>query len=219
MSGIFPFARQTISITPGNELLNQHPRTLAVPTSRSGNENLQAAMSSDNKQMILIVVPTVAAILLCIVIAIVLIYKHRHNSQKNLLPISAQSQPANPQQSFVQRHLEGIRSWSKPAPSQTDRLGQPLKTDPRHLSLSLAQPSSSHQPTRKVKGSYALYQERQAKKQEQRDREAGRASEISGNWPFQPMEKPKPRSYWAQVGRETEARRTWWDKLRDKIGM
>ncbi|KAF2821046.1 hypothetical protein CC86DRAFT_373946 [Ophiobolus disseminans] len=158
---------------------------------------------------------TVGVVIVLVITAIAILYTRRR--AKNLLPVTEME---NPETTFVQRHINGIRAWTKPANMHTDRLGQPVKVDPRHRSLGLAQPATSHQPTRPTHDNFSMFPGPQkTKHQEEHDRAVGQASAVSSTWPYQPTERPKGAAYWARVGREMAANRTWRDKVRDKLGM
>jgi hypothetical protein len=161
-------------------------------------------MSFDSKQLILIIVPTIAVVVAVAITAFFAMRKMRRSSQKNSLPMTEK-----PQSTFVQHHLTDLRRWEKPArPARptTDQASQPTKFDPGHLPF-LAQPSASHQPERSTRLTWQQFKERQR----QRDLEAQNPTPL-GQWQF----KPKGAAYWRQVGEEMEARKSWWQKLRDK---
>jgi hypothetical protein len=148
-------------------------------------------MPSDKKQVVLIVIPAVALGIALIITAIVIMLKLRRRSKRNLLPTTQK-----PQESFVQYHLSELREWQKPAP---------LKTDPNHIPF-LAEPAPTLQPQRPVKGSWQQFKE----KQQQR-----------AQAPRLPLEKwhlePKGAAYWREVGKEMQARKSWWKKFLDRL--
>jgi hypothetical protein len=150
-------------------------------------------MPSDKKQLVLIVIPAVALGIALIITAIVIMLKLRRRSKRSLLPTTKK-----PQESFVQYHLSELREWQKPAP---------LKADPNPIPF-LAQPAATHQPQRPIKGSWQQFKE----KQQQR-----------AQTPRLPLEKwhlePKGAAYWREVGKEMQARKSWWERLSDKLRL
>ncbi|KAH7084116.1 hypothetical protein FB567DRAFT_75627 [Paraphoma chrysanthemicola] len=164
-------------------------------------------MYVSNKHMILKVFPIVAIVAVVVAITTFFIIHKRRKSRKNVLPMTK-----HPESAFLREHLTGLRSWEKPAAATypaTNRFPQPLKVDAGHLPF-LAQPSSSHQPERSTRLTWQQYKERQ----HQRGLKA-QNHPPPGQWKF----KPKGPAYWRQVGRDMEARKSWWQKLRDKCGF
>jgi hypothetical protein len=161
-------------------------------------------MAVDSKQLISIIIPTIAVVVAVAITAFFAMRKMRHSSQKNILP-----RTENLQSTFVQHHLTDLRRWEKPArPARptTDQASQPTRFDPGHLPL-LAQPTTSHQPERSTRLTWQQFKERQR----QRDIEAQNRTPLE-QWHL----KPKGAAYWRQVGEEMEARKSWWQKLCDK---
>jgi hypothetical protein len=160
------------------------------------------------------------AVVVLAVTYIALTYK-RCRKLNALLPATEYPQLDNSQQTILQRHIAGLRNWTKPRAARNEYPKHLLKVDPHDLSFNLPRPASSHQPMRPTKGSWSLHQERKAHlhTQEERHRACGGAPDISLKWPFQQMERPKPASYWARRGRDMEAKKTWWNKLRDNLSM
>ncbi|KAH7385396.1 hypothetical protein DE146DRAFT_204226 [Phaeosphaeria sp. MPI-PUGE-AT-0046c] len=162
-------------------------------------------MSSDPKQLILIVLPVVALSLALIVTAIAIIVKMRRRAQLQILPTAQKSvQPP----SFTEAHLANLREWQKPANSASmNDSSSTIKTDPGHLPF-LAQPCATLQKPQK--GSWELFKE----KQQQRALNKENAQPVSA-W----HHKPKGPGYWREVGKQMEARKTWWEKVRDRAGF
>jgi hypothetical protein len=148
-------------------------------------------MSSDKKQLILIVVPAIAVAMLLIATSIAIMRKLRRRSQRTLLP--TQETPG-----FTQHHIGSLRNWQKP------------KADPGHLPF-LAEPQASHQPQRPAKGTWQQFKDRQR----QREIKAQECCQPAEEW----QHAPKSAAYWRQVGRQMAARRTWWETVKDKIGL
>jgi hypothetical protein len=148
-------------------------------------------MSSDKKQLILVIVPAIAVGVLLIVTSVAIMRKLRRRSQRALLPTTEKPD-------FTQHHLGSLRNWQKP------------KADPGHLPF-LSEPAASHQPQRPVKGSWQQFKERQR----QREMKAQEFNQSAGTW----HHKPKGAAYWRQVVREMAARRTWWEKVKDNMGL
>jgi hypothetical protein len=154
------------------------------------------------KRILQIVIPMVTVLVLLLIVLLALVLKHRRAMKKHLLPISEK-----PQQTFLEHHLAGLRNWQKPKDAPTERSSDSIKVDPSHLSLHLAQPSPTHQAPRKL--NWREFQERSRRRQLDR--------QNSG--PLEPFHlKPKPASYWHKVYEEQEARKSWWEKLREKMG-
>ncbi|KAH7071833.1 hypothetical protein BKA63DRAFT_492504 [Paraphoma chrysanthemicola] len=164
-------------------------------------------MSFASKKTILTIVPIVAIIAVVVASTAFFMIQKWRKSQKNVLPVTE-----HPESAFLREHLTGLRSWEKPAPAaypSTNRCSQPLKVDAGHLPF-LAQPTFSHQPERSTRLTWQQYKERQ----HQRDLEAQNKSPLV-QWKF----KPKGPAYWRQIGRDMEARKSWWQKLHDKCGF
>jgi hypothetical protein len=159
------------------------------------------------KHILQIIIPVVTVIVILLILLLALVLKHRRAMKKHLLPISEK-----PQQTFLARHLAGLRNWQKPKDTPTVRSSDSVKVDPGHFPLHLAQPSSTqqpsptHQPPRKL--NWREFQERS--RQRQLDRQNSGPSE-----PFHL--KPRPASYWQKVYEEQEARKSWLEKLREKM--
>jgi hypothetical protein len=133
-------------------------------------------MSSDKKQLILIVVPAIAVAMLLIATSIAIMRKLRRRSQRTLLP--TQETPG-----FTQHHIGSLRNW----------------------------PQASHQPQRPAKGTWQQFKDRQR----QREIKAQECCQPAEEW----QHAPKSAAYWRQVGRQMAARRTWWETVKDKIGL
>jgi hypothetical protein len=137
-------------------------------------------------------------------------YHHfdRHHPQAAslfLLP-TTEKPPAG----FTQKHLSTLRGWEKPATTTPENNAwSTFKTDPGHISF-LAEPVASHQPQRPAKGTWQQFKE----KQQQRAMQT-QASKPLEKWHFQ----PKGSAYWREVGREMQARKTWWEKMKDLVGL
>jgi hypothetical protein len=149
-------------------------------------------MSSDKSQLILIIVPAIAVAVLLIATSIAITRKLRHRSQSPLLP--TREKPA-----FTQHHLGSLRNGQKP------------KADPGHLPF-LAEPTASHQPQRPVKEAWQHFQDEEKRRRKMNQQEYG---QPAGRWDH----VPKSAAYWRQVGREMAARRTWWEKVKNKMGL
>jgi hypothetical protein len=147
-------------------------------------------MSSDKKQLILVVVPAIAVAVLLIATSIAIMRKLRRRSQRTLLP--TQEKPG-----FTRHHLDSLRNWQKP------------KANPGHLPF-LTKPTASHQPQGPVKGTWQQFKD----SQRQREMTAQECWQPAGEW----RHAPKRAAYWRQVGRQMAARRTWWEKVKDKMG-
>jgi hypothetical protein len=157
-------------------------------------------MPSDNKQLILVIVPCIAVATLLLITAATIIRKKRRNTHHNSLPIT--------ETSFLQRHLDSIRTWNKPTNSGPNAT---FIADPNHLPFHLAQPEATHPPERTHDMTWQRFQE----KQKQR--------EVRTKQPSQPLEQwshqPKGAAYWRQVGKDMQARKPWWEKARDRLGL
>jgi hypothetical protein len=149
-------------------------------------------MSSDKKQLILIIVPAIAVAVLLIATSIAITRKLRHRSQRPLLPTTEKP-------GFTQDRLGLLRNWQKP------------KADRGHLPF-LAEPTASHQPQRPVKGAWQQFQDKEERRREMNQQECGQSA---GKWDH----VPKSAAYWRQVGRDMAARRTWWEKMQNKMGL
>jgi hypothetical protein len=153
---------------------------------------------------VLVVVPTVISIVLFLLVVLALILKHRNGVRKYLLPVTE-----DPQRTFLQRHLYNLRSWRKPA---TTAPQHPVETDPRHIPF-LVHPPTSHQPQRAYKETWQKFQERQ------RRRDLDRMTRNQKPKPKVEWLQPRSASYWRNAAKEMEAQRSWWEKLKEKLGM
>lgn len=172
-------------------------------------------MPSDPKQVILIVVPVVALSIALITLFIVIFIKMRRRFERQILPTAQKSGPAmsavQQPPNFTQRHLANLRDWQKPtnpASASIVTAYATIKTDSSHRTFQLAPPSAAHQKSQK--GSWQQFQE----KKQQRALARENAPPI-GKW----HHKPKGPAYWCEVGKEMEARKTWWEKAKDRVGM
>lgn len=151
-------------------------------------------LSSDGKQLVLIVVPVAAVVIAAAITAMVILRKHRRR-QRTLLPAT---EPL-----FTERHIASLRNWQKPKPTGPP-MGNPwpkLKSDPNYIPF-LAAPSASHQPERPIrKGACQKFKEKQAQRKEW------------ANKPQEPLKKwhhePRDPAYWREVGRSMRAEMTW----------
>ncbi|CBX99160.1 hypothetical protein IAQ61_000716 [Plenodomus lingam] len=143
----------------------------------------------------------------------------RSNRKKeSLLPITYNHEP---RPAFSDRHLAHLRDWQKPPISSGGilplRLGQPKAQYPPHPPMinlqipALAVPENSHQPQRPYhKITWQQFQDRKRDRDPMADEYHRRVRE---NW--QPS-KPLNYAYWKQYGEEMEARKTVWEKVKDK---
>ncbi|KAF1913093.1 hypothetical protein BDU57DRAFT_581586 [Ampelomyces quisqualis] len=163
-------------------------------------------MINDKKQVILVVVPAVAVAFLIICTSIAIIRKLRRSSQRSLLPMTQK-----PPTSFTQNHLNTLRGWENPAATTPENgTWSSITTDSGHITL-LAQPVASHQPQRLAKGAWQQFKE----KQQQRATQTHAINKPLEKWHLQ----PKGPLYWREVGREMQARKTWWEKTKDRVGL
>ncbi|KAF2034209.1 hypothetical protein EK21DRAFT_108248 [Setomelanomma holmii] len=170
-------------------------------------------MSTDSNYMILIIVPTAAVVVAVALTAFFVIRKMRRSARTNILPVNEK-----PDQTFLQNHLSGLRSWEKPPcpprPSTDHWYGQARKTDPGHLPF-LAQPSATPSAESSKKSlTWQQFKERQR----QRERDPTRWREGPGPKP-EWIHKPKDAAYWHQVAQEQEAQKSWLQRFRDKYGL
>jgi hypothetical protein len=177
-------------------------------------------MPSDPKQVVLVVIPTVALSIALLITLIVILVKMRRRSQREILPTSQNSAPAASvvqPPTFTERHIANLRGWQKPADSASTINSTPtsinnayptIKTDPSHHAFQLSQPPAAQQKPQK--GSYAAFME-------------NRAQRALANENVQPLgewhHKPKGPAYWREVGKEMEARRTVWEKMKERVGI
>lgn len=148
-------------------------------------------MADEKQQLILVIVPAIAVTVLLIITAIAFICKLRLSLQRSLLPMREK-----PLASFTQSHLNTLREWKKP------------KTDAGHIPF-LARPGPSHQPQRPAKGAW------QQSKEKQRAVPTQPSNEPLEKWHHQ----PKGLAYWREVGKEMQARKTWWEKMKNRVGL
>lgn len=177
-------------------------------------------MPSDPKQLILIVIPVVALSIALITTFIVIFVKMRRRSQSEPLPTFRKSAPAASEvqpPTFTERHIANLRQWQKPADSASSINSTPtsinnayptIKTDPSHHAFQLAQPSAAHQKPQK--GSYAAFMEKRAQRAM-----ANENAQPLGEW----HHKPKRPAYWQEIGKEMEARKTVWEKVKGRVGL
>jgi hypothetical protein len=190
-------------------------------STRPSIEDLQPQMPSDPKQVILIVIPTVALSIALITTLIVILVKMRRRSQREILPTSQNSAPAASvvqPPTFTERHIANLRGWQKPADSAASTINSTpasmnnayptIKTDPGHHVFQLAQPSATHQKSQK--GSYATFMEKRAQRTM-----ANENVQPLGEW----HHKPKGPAYWREVGKEMEARKTVWEIVKERVGL
>jgi hypothetical protein len=157
-------------------------------------------MSSGNKQLVLIFVPVVAVAFVIIITATIV--QSRRRRRRTLLPTT---EPL-----FTQSHIASLRGRQKPqAPGPPmDSPWPKLKIDPNHRPF-LAAPTASHQPERPMqKGAWQKFKEKQAQRKE---------------WVKEPLDKwhyhPKGPAYWKEYGKQTQARKTVWEKVKDNMGF
>jgi hypothetical protein len=157
-------------------------------------------MSSDNKQLVLIIVPVVVVAFAIIITAATVQLRRRRRC--TLLPTT---EPL-----FTKQHIASLRGWQKPqAPDPPmDSPWPKLKTDPNHRPF-LAAPTASHQPERPIqKGAWQKFKEKQAQRKEG-------VKEPIEKWHHQPQGP----AYWKEVGKHMQAKKTGWEKLKDKLGF
>jgi hypothetical protein len=162
-------------------------------------------MATDKKQIILVVVPTIAVVVLITITSIAIIRKLRLRSRRNLLPVTETS-------GLAEQHIGALQNWQKPTNSSTSTNNPwpTIKSDPSHR-LFLAEPAASHQPQRPAKGTWQQFKE----KQRQREQQAQTVSRPAQPW----NHAPKGAAYWGRVGKEMQARKPWWEKVQDRLGM
>ena len=115
------------------------------------------------------------------------------------LPDKQTSTTEKPQPTFVECHLEGLRAWHKP----TDMAQLPLPPYP-------AKPDAVHQSRGPAGMSYQGWQERQR----------------NATMRLNPMHEfkltgagVKGPAYWKKITEEMKARKSWWEKAKDKLRM
>jgi hypothetical protein len=164
-------------------------------------------MSSNKSPLVLVILPILAVGIAIIITAIAIWYKYRRAHP--LLPTT--ERPPTPL--FTERHIASIRKWRKPDQPAAPPMDEPwlkLKTDPNHLQFPAA-PAPSHQPERPMKGNWQKFKEKQALREEQ------------AKMPQVPLEKcqhqPMGPTYWRQYGVQMRMEPTWWEKLKEKVGL
>ncbi|XPS78191.1 hypothetical protein M3J09_010209 [Ascochyta lentis] len=112
--------------------------------------------------------------------------------QSEMSSVNEKSQPT-----FVENHLEMLRAWQKPA-----KHAQTLHP------LNLAKPDTSHQPRRPTGMTFQDWQERQ--------RNANTRPNHMHDFKLTGQGLKSP-AYWRKVGEEMEARKSWWEKTKDRL--
>ncbi|KAH9871063.1 hypothetical protein J1614_006637 [Plenodomus biglobosus] len=137
--------------------------------------------------------------------------------EESILPIASHHEPPS---RFSERHVAELRNWRQAPVSSGGllplHLGQPQPQDPPHPDMAelqistLAQPDNTHQPQRAYKLTWQQFQDRKRNRDPMADDYHRRNRE---NW--QPC-KPRNVEYWKQYAEEMEARKTLWEKVKDK---
>jgi hypothetical protein len=161
-------------------------------------------MSDDRKQLILIIVPTVALAIVFIITGIAVARRLLTNSRRNTLPVT--------ETTFLQRHLDILRTWKTPTQLASRSV---VKIDPHHRPLTLAMPAPTHPPASTTNGSYKKFQEKQKQRQKQRQMRAQQPDIPLEPWVHRPMGP----AYWRQVGREMQMRKSRWEKMKNWMGF
>lgn len=105
--------------------------------------------------------------------------------------------PVKSQLTFVERHLETLRAWQKPS-----KQAQPP------LPLYLAKSVAAQQPRRPSSMTFKEWQERQ--RQTTLRLNPMHEFKLSGVGVHSP-------AYWKKVVEEMEARKSWWEKVKDRL--
>jgi hypothetical protein len=166
----------------------------------SSKDSLWPPKMSDGRQFVLVIVPCIALGIALIITGIVVARKLQRNARRNALPVT--------EKTFLQRHLESLRYWQTPVASASCSA---FEADPNHIPLTLAQPAPTHPPSSTTNPSWKKFQDEQKRRQIQAEQPA---------IPFEPwVYRPKGPAYWCQVGQEMQARRSWWEKMKDRMGL
>ncbi|KAL6708009.1 hypothetical protein ACN47E_003443 [Coniothyrium glycines] len=163
---------------------------------------------------IYLIVP-LAIFVLFIVLLLVWRFTRRKKAATTLLPLTLTPQPPREELTFVQRHIDALRAWRKPSipvdPSNSSRLTQTSSAVELLHIPTLRAPPAAAQPGRK-KMDYKEFIQRQRRRDPNADENHRHVRE---SWvPIAPR-----REHWRRVGEEMEARKTPWEKAKDKIGL
>ncbi|KAF2849754.1 hypothetical protein T440DRAFT_469154 [Plenodomus tracheiphilus IPT5] len=165
-----------------------------------------------------IVWPTVAVL----VLILLSIFRPAHwcrssRKKESLLPVTHHHEP---RPTFSERHLAHLRDWRQPPVSSGGllplHLGQPRTQGPSPLGMTelqiptLARPDSAHQPQRAYKMTWQQFQDRQRNRDPMADEYHRHVCES-----WQPS-KPRNYQYWKKYAEDREARKTIWEKVKDK---
>ncbi|KAF1836481.1 hypothetical protein BDW02DRAFT_567073 [Decorospora gaudefroyi] len=177
-------------------------------------------LESTTKPDVAVIVPLVVVVVLIVMIIIALALSPKGSIQKLVTRITRRSRTPilpltelpQPEPTFIQRHLEGLRKWQKPTGPPAPASQPSLLCDGIQMAdlPALSKPSPVARPPNRP--TYQQWKERYQNRSPTADERHRYAREKK-------TRVPNNGQYWRRVYEELQTRRPWWEKLKEKMGF